>query len=119
MEKYDTLGLLLAGGIALLVLWAIIAALNWFASLFARKKPMEIPPEAELENALQIAGTPRPVLGTSQWMHYECKPVFCDPPRQFVEPYVHDTTDPKHNRKTCPVCNERPTYSGANMTRSN
>jgi len=112
MER--TITLLIAAAILIAIGAGIVALFRWFVRLlFGEPKPLELPPEEELARALAIASTPRPVVGTGQWMQYRCEPVFCDPPVQRGEIEVHDPTAPGHSRKTCKFCLEQPRYSGA------
>lgn len=112
---------LLALGGMVLIGWLLLALFGgicrWIASLFAR--PYPTPPDSDDEDAAAMKVVTRPVqMPGGQWMQREFVWRPCDAPLQPNNIDVHDTTDPKHDPKTCRHCNQKPGYSGVSY-RSN
>jgi hypothetical protein len=101
-------------GTGTVIWWFLRSIFDWFRG---EPKPEPIDEDEELRQAMEVVTRPRLVVG-GQYMHWRCTAEPCDPPMLPNTIDVHDTTDPKHNPKTCRHCNRKPGYSGVSY-RSN
>jgi hypothetical protein len=106
----QALGVLLVIGTAA----SLAIVMRWFGEAVrdrlrpAPEPPMPVDPWGVVNVALQ---SPQQMPdGTWQQAALVWKP--CDAPMVSNNVDIHDVTDPKHNSKTCSVCQHSPTYSG-------
>jgi hypothetical protein len=106
-------GELILGAIAGAIIWAFLFAI---LRAFERKKPEQIEPDI-LAESLRVVSTPVELPG-GRWGKYETRLVECEPPMAPNSLDVHDTTDPRHDARTCKHCRTLKGYSGVSF-RSN
>jgi hypothetical protein len=103
---------------AVLIVWVIVAGLRGvFRWIFGGNSAPEMPPN-QWEQAVQTISQPQQ-MPDGRWMQAELAWKPCDAPIGPNTLDVHDTSDPRHNPKTCPHCRPLKGYSGVSFRPTN
>lgn len=115
MQKEEAVALLLASAFVLWGVYVVGASiLRWIFGLFTRE---EIQPIDEWDKAMIIVTQPQQMPG-GKWMRQTTRWEECDAPMLPNNLQVHDTSDPRHDARTCKHCQPLKGYSGVSY-RSN